>query len=52
MHHPGLSWCRDHDQHDVDDDGDDDDGQVGVDDDMMMMSIQDLVAASLNIMWC
>ena len=50
MHHPGLSWCRD--QHDVDDDGDDDDGQVGVDDDMMMMSIQDLVAASLNIMWC
>ena len=50
MHHPGLSWCRG-DQHDVDDDGDDDDGQVGVDDDMMMMSMQDLVAA-LNIMWC
>ena len=51
MHHPGLSWCRDHDQHDVDDDGDDDDGHMDVDNDMMLMSIEDLVAA-MNIMWC
>ena len=50
MHHPGLSWCRG-DQHDVDDDGDDDDGRAGVDKDMMLTSIQVLVAA-LNIMWC
>ena len=46
MHHPGLSWCRD--QHDVDDDGDDVYGQVDVDDDMMLMSIQDLVVD----LWC
>ena len=47
MHHPGLSWCRD--QHDVDDDGDYDDGQVDVDKDVMLMSIEDLVGC---ILWC